>query len=445
MTLTEQVRALTLTSAGDGNVLVLTSTCNVRCVFCSHRQNPRGVEVFFVPALPLEFVEEQVSLLSPHRKVVIGESATRICEGEPFTHPQIRKILDLVRQKLPKTLLQLTTNGTLLTREACQHLDGIKPVELNISLNSADPQMRRSIMGEQAGKSVLGALENCNRYGLPFHGSIVALPHITGFSDLKRTLKTLEEFGAKSIRIFLPGSTSLAPPKLTFKKELWHELTLFIAEHAATSRIPVTLEPPLLTDLRPVIEGVLRDSPSFEAGLLRGDLLLGVQGEKPFSRADAFARAKKLADPSIRIERGGEAVEVILRKEKGQAPGFVMNFDLHPDTLHLMNRAAGKHKAEKVLVLTSEFAYPLLKEAFSAAGLHFSLRPVRNTFFGGTIGCSGLLTVKDFLRTARKPAKGREGELILLPGEAFDPFGRDLTGTSYADLEEALQVSVIYL
>jgi len=70
-------------------VLPLTSECNMRCVFCSNRFNPPGVRVAFIrPRAPAEVVDS-LDELAPAERVVIGESATRICEGEPFTHPEV--------------------------------------------------------------------------------------------------------------------------------------------------------------------------------------------------------------------------------------------------------------------------------------------------------------------------------------------------------------------
>lgn len=75
------------------NILPLTSTCNLRCLFCSNAQNPPGVEVFSIPPLPLPLVRRLIPLLNPHRKIIIGEAASRISEGEPLTHPEFWKIM----------------------------------------------------------------------------------------------------------------------------------------------------------------------------------------------------------------------------------------------------------------------------------------------------------------------------------------------------------------
>ncbi len=131
------------------NVLPLTSACNLRCVFCSNLQNPRGVRVYHVPHLSLPLALNLIPRLDPRRKIIIGEAATRISEGEPFTHPHVWQALEAVRERYPQTPLQITTNGTFLNREAVQRLAGMGRLEVNLSLNSATPGGRRLLMGDR--------------------------------------------------------------------------------------------------------------------------------------------------------------------------------------------------------------------------------------------------------------------------------------------------------
>lgn len=109
------IESLILRGASEGNILPLTSACNVRCIFCSHRQNPPGVEAYRIPPQGRSEVERILPFMDPERPVVIGESATRIIEGEPFTHPAILEILELIRANLPGATIQITTNGSLST------------------------------------------------------------------------------------------------------------------------------------------------------------------------------------------------------------------------------------------------------------------------------------------------------------------------------------------
>lgn len=119
------------------NVLPLTGLCYLSCIFCSHRNNPPGTNAFSFAPLPEEIWSDLACYLDPERKIIIGESATRLREGEPFTHPQFQKVIRKLRLLYPKTLIQLTTNGSLFREETAAFLAALKPLELVISLNSA--------------------------------------------------------------------------------------------------------------------------------------------------------------------------------------------------------------------------------------------------------------------------------------------------------------------
>ncbi len=444
MKVSEKLKALIYYSVNEHNLIVLTSRCNVQCFFCSHKQNPKGVEAFFVPHLPLEEIKEQMVFLSPEKKIIIGESATRICEGEPFTHPDIKKVLTIIRNKMTTTPIQITTNGTLLDKVTGTFLKELGFLELNLSLNSISPFYRKKIMKDENSDRIKLALQTLDKLNIPFHGSIVALPHVTGWQELAESIKFLKNNGALSIRIFLPGYTRLAPPDLSFDNNLVAELSEFVAAQGEND-IPVTLEPPLLNNLTPVVEGVLKDSLAVEAGIKRGDLILQVKGKTPFSRVDAFHMIKKSSNPLIKIRRNNKDFTIRINKKMGDSSGIVVNYDISPYTLNSIIKQANSFNPEKVLLLTSEFAYLLLKVALNKRELQFNLKKVKNTFFGGSIGCSGLLTVRDFKVVAEEEIKEKEIELIILPKEAFDTFGKDLTGQSFLELEEELKVPVITL
>lgn len=84
------LKELILESAAQSNILPIISTCNVQCRFCSNRQNPPLAETLSMPPVSLELVDEALSLMDPGKPVVIGESVTRLTEGEPFVHPGVR-------------------------------------------------------------------------------------------------------------------------------------------------------------------------------------------------------------------------------------------------------------------------------------------------------------------------------------------------------------------
>lgn len=139
------------------------------------------------------------------KKIIIGESATRLREGEPLTHPQFLPLIRQLRRLHPVTTIQLTTNASLLDEKTVYHLGRLKPLEVIVSLNSATAEGRTLLMGDPDPFRAIDAIDLLQRHKLPFHGSIVALPHLVGWDDLHETLMVLDRAGAVTMRLLLPG------------------------------------------------------------------------------------------------------------------------------------------------------------------------------------------------------------------------------------------------
>ncbi|MBO8169251.1 MAG: DUF512 domain-containing protein [Thermoanaerobacteraceae bacterium] len=420
------------------NVLPITSRCNVSCIFCSHRQNPPGVETFTLPPLTWEQVREVGQFLDASKKIVIGESATRIKEGEPLTHPQWVRILSFLRQLYPETPISITTNGILLTDSHCRALAELAPLEVNLSLNSASCRGRRRLLGG-ATEQAIRAVRLLREYGICFHGSVVALPWLTGWDDLEYTIIFLAEHGARTVRVLAPGFTRYAALEMRFGPSFLNDLHTFIQTVQRKTAVPVLVEPPPVADLQAEVAGILRDSPAEKAGLKRGDKIVAVGGKTVFSRVDAYRRLTDVANPEVTFERQRRQLRTVLRKEAYVAPGAVFYYDLAPEVWKRFLDVLNNCRAARVLVLTSRFAYPMIQVAAEkVATAEVKVMPVQNRTFGGSIGCAGLLTVDDLLPVIKE--NHRRFDLITVPRMAFDQQGRDLLGNTIWDLEKAFPV-----
>lgn len=420
--------------AGRHNILPLTSVCNVRCLFCSHHQNPPGVESIFLPPVSEEQFNLMLDCLDPGRPVVIGESVTRLMEGEPLTHPHFRWFMTRLRRRFPRQLIKLTTNGTLLDREMVEFLAEMRPLEVTLSLNSASPAGRQKLMRDGRAAVALAAGDLLSRAGVPWQGSVVAVPRVVGWDDINDTLRFLAASGAAGIRLFVPGHTRLAPDFLRLSRPERAGLEQLVRQWRQSSAVPLTLEPPGLTDINAVLAGVRPASPAQAAGLKAGDVVLEVDGRPVFSRADAFERAYNLSRPLLTCRRGEQVFTVRLEKKARSTSGLVLDYDLAPAELAAAAAAIERHRPSTVRALTGELAHPLLRAALQRWGPPLSgveLVAVQNHFFGGNIACAGLLTVQDL---ARVLAELKPVDLLLLPGRAFDLKGRDLRGEKYAAL-----------
>lgn len=354
------IESIILTGAGKGNILPLTSACNVRCVFCSHHQNPSGIEAYRIAPRSLAEVERILSFMDTGRPVVIGESATRIIEGEPFTHPAITEILRLVRATFPRSTIQITTNGSLLDEKMVDFLSRLGNVVVTLSLNSAGEIGRALLMGDvNAGRAVKSATL-LKEYGVSFHGSVVAMPHLVGWSDPEEAVRYLCACGAETVRVFLPGFTDLAAPALRFDPSMWEELQLFVSRLREELTVPLTCEPPVISDLEPKVTGVIAASPAAGAGIRAGDIIEAVNGSPAHTRVQAFNQVLKAWSPEVMVKRGNEPMVLQVKKEPGERSGLVMDYDLDPALIGEMARSARRRGASRVLVLTSELADPVV-------------------------------------------------------------------------------------
>ncbi|MGE5484107.1 MAG: radical SAM protein [Ignavibacteriales bacterium] len=424
-------------------VLPVTSVCNMRCVFCSNRYNPPGVEAVFTGPRALEEIVASLAQLAGADRIVIGESATRICEGEPLTHPHILEILRRVRERFPRKPVRLTTNGSLITREIAGELTALG-VEVTVSLNSCSPAVRRKVMGDVEPGRSLDGVRYLGEAGVRFHGSIVAIPAVAGHDDIAGTLCFLESAGALTCRVFIPGYTRHGPVDTLFTSR--DGLEGVIANlYARGLEMPVTVEPPVLRDLTPEVEGVMRGSPAARAGIRRGDVIHSVNGVQCRSRHEAFRLLSEAENPVVEL-RG---LTLTLVKRRGAAPGVVMSSDIDFERVDEALGLAARRCAAPVFV-TSSLASGVVKAAMAAAGRRERawaaerLCVAPNEFFGGNIGCAGLLTVSDVVEALER-FKVRAGafDLVVAPAAPFDERGRDLVGRSFTEIEDVHGVPVV--
>lgn len=412
------------------NVLPLTGSCNLSCCFCSHLQNPPGTLACTFPPLELSRLAILMARLNPTGKIIIGESATRLREGEPLSHPRFFEIMTMLRRRFPGALIQVTTNGSLLDQEAVAKLARLLPLELVLSLNSATVRGRLLLMGDQQGELAIAAARSLSGRGIPFHGSVVALPRVAGWEDLELTLRSLDRWGARTIRLLLPGYTRSGSPFPLLSPADAERCHALVRQLQGELAAPLLTEPPRIDDLDPVVEGVIKGTPAGLAGMRHGDQVVAVNGRRPFSRVEAFAMARQAACPLLRLKRQGKEFEVALNKKGGEPPGFAMSYDLDPCQVEQVRKQLVRDA--ETLMLVSEAAFRRWELARCRLGLdNLDLLPVPSRCFGGSINCAGLLTAGDFQRVIDQSLGQLRPARLLLPAVAFDAAGLDMQGAGY--------------
>ncbi len=423
------------------NILPITSACNTACIFCSHKFNPSNLDIYKLPKLSLNDIEDMVSFLNPRKKIVIGESATRIIEGEPFIRQDILDILKIIRSSFKNETIEITTNGTGLNKEIVEQLKLFEPIQLNISLNSSSEYGRSHLQGDKQPRRVLEGIKLLNKYNMEYNGSIVAMPMVVGYDDIYKTISFLDDNNCKTIRIFIPGFAESSLIKFDFYK-LREELNDFINDIKFDISSPILLEPPTITQLEPIVEGIIKDSPAHKYGIKTDDIIYEVNGMKTSTRVDCFDHIFKLKDPDLKIRRGEKEFNITLYKDKNSSPGFVMLYDILTEIKERIIKTIERNRAKTPLVLVSELGEDIMKmllhEEIKAEKLRIEV--VQNYFFGGTIKSAGLLLVDDFVKTIEEVKKDFMMDLIIIPSKPFDFKGRDLKGVSCYDIEEKVNV-----
>ncbi|RCX09068.1 4Fe-4S single cluster protein [Anaerobacterium chartisolvens] len=435
------------------NILPVISECNTSCIFCSHKQNPREVEVFRIPKLKLQDFYELADFISPDRKIVIGESATRLIEGEPLLHKEFEGIISMIRNRFSHTPIQITTNGILLDDGIIDSLARLGNIELNISVNSVDAAKRMLIFGLKSENNIEQKLRLL-KGRIRFSGSFVVLPEILDENDIENIIASMERNGAETVRAFLPGYTSMTNDSANFNDAFTHCAGIIKALEGKYS-IPVILEPSLIGDLNCRVEGVINKTPAHYAGIEKNDVILSVNESVIKTRVEGFDKIYRLAKPVLKVAREeGRVIEIKLDKPKNSPPGFVVLYDVSAEAVKDVNTVVrrnntkrlleGKEEIKKVLFMTSVLAAGILRDLFKKTVFPFSyeILSVKNNFFGGNIVCAGLLTAQDVILTAREYLKANgQPDLIILPPIMFDFTKRDLLGKGIDEIENELKIA----
>lgn len=428
----------------EDNILPITSICKLNCIFCSHKNNPPEIETYSFGHLEFNLIKRMIEFLDPEQPVFIGESASKIIEGEPFVHPDIFKILKCLRKRWPEIEIKITSSGSFLQLEKIDLLKKLKPLELNISLNAPAPEERVFLMNDSRPDNVFKLIPELKEQKIKFEASIVSMHHLNGFGYLRRTFDFLEKYPPRSLRVFLAGFSSFADEDLIVEKKEYYKLNNFISKEQNNYSYPIIIEPQLISSLKAEISNLITNSAAQAAGIKSGDIILKVNQVDVKSRVDAFYKIKTVKNPKIEFLREGEKLKTTIIKEANENSGLIMAYDLSLNQIDKLLAYAEASKNMHTVVISSRPAYEFIRKmlkSYLSKNYNLTILKANNLFLGGSIFAAGLLCNNDLIETLKKT--DIKVDKIILPEIIYDYYGNDLLGNHYSELEDEFEAEVI--
>ncbi|MBC8236181.1 radical SAM protein [bacterium] len=448
------------------NINSLTTGCNCSCDFCYIKGNP--------PEIALDS-NSYPSLNEVNCRIQLYKQGLEIFQyireyGEPFCNPNAVTILQNVRKASPNEVLCLSTNGSKLTETIINQLASLKPIYIFLSLNSADPNIRRNIMHDSNPLVAIQAPNLLKNYGITWFGGIVAWPSIP-LTDIEKTIRFMDDNGAQVIRIGLPGMTKLHPPVdgvniLIHKwKEYWNKVVDLVRKIRKEIATPIYWQPFAYegSDIIPEVVGVVKNSPAYHAGIQPGDVIINIGGVDVSSR-NVCIKLLTLSPQKqeITVNQDGRIMKVVLSdimsreidlspyKPVGYLPqdnqgiirkfGLCLHDDLDLPAFTEIKRIIKERNSQKPAVVSSWLKYPYVRTLLDKNGLTaVSIEIVKSVCFGGNIQITDLLNVRDIIEHFR--GKVEYYDLILVPSSLLVN-GMDLFGQSLWDISLELGIDV---
>jgi len=249
-----------LAGGQPSNQLPISAVCNSRCLFCSNHLNPFPISGGFFR--DVEDIKLQLCAMSANDDPIrMSDSLPgRISEGEALLHPRLFEILELVRRKFFYNTLCFTTNATMLDSGFLKKLSTFRPIEINVSLHSLEPDLWARIFGQDLKKAetAVTSLPLIRAHRMDLVGTIVPLPRICGWEGIERTYAHFISQGAKSMIMYWPGHTKRTAAEVAKDLECsLVEFTDFAERMKASHGVPLIPHPDMVAPLEIRVETVI--------------------------------------------------------------------------------------------------------------------------------------------------------------------------------------------
>ncbi len=316
-------------------------------------------------------------------------------------------------------------NFTTLTRFTEMDLERVLTERLSplfVSIHSTDPEIRAELLRNRRGATSLRWLAALLDGGIEVHGQVVVCPGVNDGGVLHDTLAgVLDRYPALATVACVPLGVS----------RFSHESAMRPHTRAEAAAVCDTVEEWQHTFLSAIGRRMVFAADEYY-----------LMAERPFPAAatyEGFPQHENGLGMARAFEAafGGDE-----RAALGVRPGFFAAVDGAPASGYRAPRgrpATGPPGGDPapIAILTGEYGARVLAPLIdSLPGRDVRLVPVANTFFGGNIGVSGLLTGTDLIGVLSDEP---EGHRYLLPDSCLSE-GRFLDDLTIADLPRPVEV-----
>jgi len=453
--------------------------CNCDCVFCYNKGTPPSLSLQSPRRPPKEEFDELRTRIKYYNPVANrGLFPTIGSPHEVLAHPYIHEVLGELRRNTEKNF-RIVTNGASLMPEMIETLARLKPVYLDIDLNSSDPLRRGNLMRDGRPHVAIEALPLLKEAAIPYSVIIVPWPHPGEdemLNDLEKTVAYALKHDVHLVQISMPGySKYLSRERLFNHEAIWQLIVDKVCELRETYDCPIVIMPGMYEENRTREEkniaeviGLVKNSPAALGALRRGDIIRRIGGIVIKNRRQArhilsIMQHSRSGVQTVEVERKDHKMELSIDLSQFDYPyspstdphvGVIfMGTGLRTGHLEQLRSIIDSHRAKRVLFLSSELMRPGfeqgLREKHGFADVDLHIEVPANTFFGGNIFMGDLLVVKDFITCIENYIKANKHkpDVVIIPSSPFhlSQWGRDLTGRCYLDIERETGVPVALL
>jgi NifB/MoaA-like Fe-S oxidoreductase len=330
-------------------------------------------------------------------------------------------------------------NFTTLTRFTEADLERVVTERLSplyVSIHATDPDVRTRLLRNRRGATSLRWLELLLDAGIEVHGQVVVCPGINDGAVLDDTLLgVLDRFPALCTVGVVPLGISA------------HSNEPEMRDHT-------------LAEAQAVVDTIERWQARYAAALGRRIVyasdeyyLLAQRAFPALSDYDDIAQHEngigmaRTFEAEVRAALAGDDVDPVLMRAGGVRSGFFASVDGAPATGYRAPRdqtvqqfegsvAPRATRTSNCWVITGEMGAQVLEPLLALLPGEPKLVPVKNRFFGGNIGVTGLLTGADI---AAELETRPETDRYLLPDVTLSR-GRFLDGTTAAQLPRTVEI-----